>query len=296
MKKILCDPLVHFLLIGAGLFLLFGWKGGSAPMPAGPAPSSSPEIVMTRGDIEQLIDTFRRTWQRAPAEEEIDKLVEDFVRDEIFYREAMASGLGHDDSVIRRRMRLMMEFMFEDISSQAEPTEQDLLKFMEAHIEAYRVDPQIGFQQVFIDTDRRGEQAETDTLSILARLAAGADPTALGDTFLLGAAFPPAPLWEIQGQFGEAFGKALLELPPDQWSGPLQSAYGLHLVRIGHYTPALLPELDDIREKIKLDWAVAHQQQMKDEAYARLKQRYKVTVELPPSETVTASQRAAPGR
>jgi hypothetical protein len=296
MKKILRDPLVHFLLIGAAMFLLFGWKGGSTPMPAGPATSPSPEIVVAQRDIEQLIDTFRRTWQRAPDKEEIDRLVDGFVRDEIYYREAMASGLGHDDSVIRRRMRLMMEFLLEDISSQTEPTEQELLKFMEVHTDAYRIDPQIGFQQVFVNTDKREEQAGTDALSILAQLAAGAEPTALGDALLLGAAFPPAPLWEIQGQFGEVFGKALLELPPDQWSGPLRSAFGLHLVRIVHYSPACLPELDDIREKVKLDWAVAHQQQIKDEAYARLKERYKVTVELPPSETPTVLQQAAPGQ
>ena len=133
MKKFFREPLVHFLLIGAGLFLLFGWRGGPASFPAGPSGPQSAKIVVATSEIDQMTGTFTRTWQRPPTEEEVKGLVEDFVRNEIYYREALAIGLDRDDGVIRRRLRQKMEFIFEDISSRTEPTEEDLLAYMKKH-------------------------------------------------------------------------------------------------------------------------------------------------------------------
>ena len=93
MNKMMREPLVHFLLIGAGLFLLFGWRGGPASLPAGQSGPQSLKIVVPQDEIDQTIATFTRTWQRPPTEEEAKGLVEDFVRNEIYYREALAMGL-----------------------------------------------------------------------------------------------------------------------------------------------------------------------------------------------------------
>ena len=119
MKKLLKDPLLHFLLIGAALFLVFG-------LIKGPAGNEENRIVITGGDIESLQANFARTWQRPPTESELAGLIEDKVRDEIAYREAVAMGLDQDDAVIRRRLRMKMELLVEDIAGLSSPTDEEL--------------------------------------------------------------------------------------------------------------------------------------------------------------------------
>jgi parvulin-like peptidyl-prolyl isomerase len=259
MKKMVREPLVHFLLIGTGLFLLFGWRGGPAFPPAEQSGPQSAKIVVTRYDIDQTIATFTKTWQRPPTEEEAKGLVEDLVRNEIYYREALAIGLDRDDGVIRRRMRQKMEFIFEDISSRTEPTDEELLAYMKMHPDSYRVDPQIAFRHVYVNVARRGKSAGADALEILAQLNAGADPGKVGDPILLDAEIELSPLWDIKKQFGEEFGRNLLELKSGKWAGPVRSGYGLHLVHATKRVGGRLPELKEVREMVKRDWTFERQ-------------------------------------
>ena len=173
MKKMVREPLVHFLLIGAGLFLLFGWRSGPASLPAGQSGLPSAKIVVAQDEIDRMVGVFSRTWLRPPTNEEIQGLIDTFVRDEIFYREAVAAGLDRDDTVIRRRLRQKMEFIFEDITAQTEPTDEELLAYMKKHPDSYRVDPQIAFRHVYVNVDKRGKNAEADARQILAKLNEG---------------------------------------------------------------------------------------------------------------------------
>ena len=281
MKRFLKEPMLHFLLVGAGLFMIFDMQGGPAVRAVGLTALPSLQVIVTQNDIRQMTGLFVKTWQRAPTEAETQRLIEAFIRDEIYYREALAVGLDRDDSLIRRRMRLKMEYLFEDIAAQVEPTDQQLKDFLDQHAESYRHDPMIGFRQVFVNSDRRGATAEADARSILTQLSHAIDPDTLGDPFLLGAQFLPTALWEIKGQFGEPFAAALFELVPGRWQGPIRSGFGLHLVRVETRIEAQLPDLDAVREVLKRDWAVANQQKLKDDAYARVRERYHVTVEPP---------------
>jgi hypothetical protein len=287
--KFFREPLVHFLLIGAGLFLLFGWRGGPAALPPGQSGPQSAKIVVAPGDIDQMVATFTRTWQRPPTEEEAKGLVEDFVRNEIYYREALAIGLDRDDGVIRRRMRQKMEFILEDITAQTEPTDEEILAYMKKHPDSYRIDPQIAFRHVYVNNARRGKNAGTDALEILAQLNAGADPGTVGDPILLDAEIELSPLWDIKKQFGEEFGRNLLELKNGIWAGPVRSGYGLHLVFITKRVGGHLPELKEVREMVKRDWTFERQKEMKDAAYAKLRERYVVIVEKTKVDDNTAS-------
>ena len=208
LQKLLREPLLHFLLIGAGLFLLFGWRGGPASLPGGPSGVQATRIIINQSDIDQLIDTFTRTWQRPPSKEEAKSLVEDLVRSEIYYREALAIGLDRDDAVIRRRMRQKMEFIFEDISALAEPTDEDLQAFLKKHSEQYLVDPQVSFKHVYVNADKRGKNAESDARQILAQLNEGVDPDTVGDSFCWIRRSDFHRLWDIKKQFGESSPRA----------------------------------------------------------------------------------------
>ena len=275
------EPLLHFLLIGAALFLLYGWRGNSVSSPGGQAGTPTAQIVVTRDAIEQMNGQFAKTWQRPPTEDEQKGLIEDFIRNEIYYREALAIGLDRDDEVFKRRLRQRMEFVFEDITSLAEPADEDLRKCLEEHREKYLTDPQISFRQVFFNANKRGKNAESDAQQSLAQLNQGADPASVGDPTLLEPEVKLSPLWEIKKQFGDDFGGRLLELKTGAWSGPIRSAYGLHLVFVRERTDKRLPDVNEIRETLKRDWTAQKQKELKDAAYAKMRQRYAVTIERP---------------
>src|SRR6516165_10118526 len=96
------EPLAHFLVIGALLFLLSSWRGNSP---------RSATVVVDKGKIENIVAQFKRTWQRSPTEKELDGLIEQAVKDEIYYREAVAQGMDQDDIVIRRHLRQKLEIV-----------------------------------------------------------------------------------------------------------------------------------------------------------------------------------------
>lgn len=279
--KLFREPLLHFLLIGAALFLLYDWKGKPASMPGGQAGTPAAQIIVSRDALEQMSSQFAKTWQRPPTEEEQKGLVEDLVRNEIFYREAIAIGLDRDDEVLKRRLRQKMEFIFEDIASVPEPTDEDLKAFMNKHREKYITDPEMSFRQVYISTDKRGKSAESDARQVLAQLTEGADPGSAGDPTLLEPEVPLSPLWDIRKQFGDDFSRSLLDVNPGRWSGPIRSGFGLHLVFVRERVSVRLPDLKEARDMVKRDWTAERQKELKDAAYAKIRGRYAVMVERP---------------
>jgi len=236
-----------------------------------------------------MIAVFGKTMQRTPTKEELKGLVEDFVRNEIYYREAIAIGLDRDDAVLKRRMRQRMEFIMEDVTSGLEPSDEDLTAFMKKYPENYLIDPQLSFRQVYVNYDKRGKNAESDARQILAQLNAGADPDSVGDPFLLESEIKLSPLWDISKQFGEPFSKSLLQLKQGRWEGPIRSGYGIHLVFLKKRVGERLPELKEVREVLKRDWTYERQRELKDAAYAKIRERYTVTVEGLKAETATAA-------
>lgn len=290
--KLFREPLLHFLLIGAALFLLYDWKGKPASMPGGQAGTPAAQIIVSRDALEQMSSQFAKTWQRPPTEEEQKGLVEDLVRNEIFYREAIAIGLDRDDEVLKRRLRQKMEFIFEDIASVPEPTDEDLKAFMNKHREKYITDPEMSFRQVYISTDKRGKSAESDARQVLAQLTEGADPGSAGDPTLLEPEVPLSPLWDIRKQFGDDFSKSLLDVNPGRWSGPIRSGFGLHLVFVRERVSVRLPDLKEARDMVKRDWTAERQKELKDAAYAKIRGRYAVMVERPNANVAPLSSAA----
>lgn len=275
MKHILREPLVHFLVLGMGIFLVHG-------ILPGPSGSEAREIVVSSGRIEHLSMGFERTWQRPPTPVELRGLIDDWVREEISTREAMALGLDRDDTVIRRRLRQKLEFVTEDMSADPEPTDADLRAYLEAHADAFRVEARFTFSHVYLDLARRGDDLVRDAARLLAQLRdAKADPSALGDSFLLERTFRSASSSEISKLFGEGFAASLGALALGQWEGPVQSGYGLHLVLVRERTEGRVPDLSEIRGDVAREWMNARRLAWTEECYQALLRGYHVTVEHP---------------
>jgi hypothetical protein len=178
--------------------------------------------------------------------------IQDYIREEVLYRTALALGLDKDDTIIRRRLRQKMEFLFED--AVPPPQEPELRAYLEAHPEKFRTQALISFRQVFV-SQTRGATAEADARQILSRLSGGApDAANEGDPLLLGDGFSRTPLDRIAALFGESFAQAVAQSVSGSWVGPLRSAYGLHLVLVTAAEPAELPPFEQVRPALEREW------------------------------------------
>ncbi len=268
------EPLLHFLLLGAGLFLLFRLVGGDSQAPK--------EIVVTEARVEALAESFARTWMRPPTAQELTGLVDDYVKEEIFYREAVTMGLDRDDVVIRRRLRQKLEFISEDVAAAQEPTEQQLQDYLDAHAEKFVEPDRQSFQQVYFSPERRGEAAVRDAEKLLNELLAGrgpADPAEAGDPTLLPPGLEAATPQQIANTFGEDFALRVAEAPVGQWTGPIRSSFGWHVLRVAERSPGTTPTLEAIRPIVAREWQSEQRQRLGDQFYQAMRSQYDVRVE-----------------
>ena len=269
-KNLWREPLVHFLLIGAALFLVYDLTREVA--------SEAPNrIVVNSGQVEQLVANFKRTWMRPATEDELAALVENHVREEVFYREALAMGLDQNDPLVRRRMRMKLEFILEDLSSQ-EVTDEVLTTFLQQHPNKFRTEAQVSFQQVFLNPDKRKDM-DSDAKKLQASLNGGAAPETLGDPTLVPYKFSLATQSEIARSLGERFAQDAIKLTPGDWTGPVYSAYGGHLLKVSERVEARQPELAEIRALVKREYLVQQRKEQKNLAYQKLREGYQVTIE-----------------
>jgi hypothetical protein len=275
--KLLREPLVHFLLLGAVLFGVFALVGDRGSARDG-------HIVVTPGHLEHLMISFTRTWQRPPTAQELAGLIDDYIRDEVLYREAVAMGLDRDDTIVRRRLRQKLEFLTEETAEMAAPSDEELQTFLQQHLDAFRVEPRLAFRHIYLSRDRRGDAANAAARQLLLQLTRGdaaMDPTVLGDPFLLPPEVALASRSEIARLFGDAFATQLQHLELGRWTGPIESAYGLHLVFVRERVDGRIPALAEVREAVQREWLAARRKAVNEQFYQRLRARYTVTVEQP---------------
>ena len=277
--KIIKEPLLHFLLLGGGLFLLFNMMNGATV-------DKPNTIVVTPGKVEQLSANFSRTWQRLPTEQELDGLLKSYLRDEVFYREAIALGLDQDDNLIRRRMRQKLEFILEDVTAMMDPTDEELTAYMQQHEDQFRLQAQLSFRQIYLSPDKR-EDFKADAEKMLSRLNAAEiseqqseqQSEQLGDQIMLEHEFKLSSQSDIERRFGQAFARQILALPTGVWSGPVISGYGGHLVLVSERVAGRLPALAEVREEVQRDWLLEQRNILKEDTYQKLLQEYEIVLQ-----------------
>ena len=225
MRLLLKEPLLHFLLAGALLFGVYAWRVRGA----GAAGAARPQVRITEADVRALEAYRGGCWNRHSTPDEMRGLVRDFVKEELLAREARAMGLEENDSEVRHRLAAKMNFFVQDITRRPAPTDDDLRQFYAAHLRLFQC---VSFTQVSFSPQKR-KDAMADAKAALASLTQGAVKEAqVGDRLAGAEAITNADLQAIVDQFGRPFAEAVFSLPPGVWSGPLESAYGLQLVRV----------------------------------------------------------------
>ena len=292
MKKLLSEPLVHFLLLGGALFLLYA---GLSKDQAGPRE----DVVVTTGQIENLSATFAKAWHRPPTAEELKGQIDQYVKEEILSREAISLGLDRNDTVIRRRLQQKLEFLAEDFAAAAEPTDTELADYLTKHPNQFAQDQRFTFRQVFLNPEKRGDQLEANTTTLLAELkrrGADAEVSTLGDSFLLPGEFTDEPQRAVAAQFGQEFAVELAQLTPGEWSGPIQSGYGAHVVFVTARTEGRLPALDEVREQVKRELLNARRLEANQKFLDNLLQKYRVRIQSPEVESKPEAKTTAMNR
>ncbi len=269
MRRLLREPLLHFALIGALLFALYGWVNGGGSY----APQ---EIVVTQGQLDNLRAQFARTWQRQPSDKELNGLVEQWVRDEVFYREGQALGLERNDPVVRRRIAQKLEFIA-DGQAPVAPGDAELQAWLDSHRDKYAQEPSYTLRQVYFDPARRGARIDTDIGAAQAALQAGRAVD--GDSTMLPAELQVASTFEVTRIFGTDFAKGLEALPLGAWAGPVRSGFGLHLVKIEQREDGRPATLAEVRDAVERDWLRARSMQTKEDFYKKLRANYTVRIE-----------------
>jgi len=274
-RKLLGEPMLHFLLIGIALFGAYRWRA--------PGDSGGRRIVITQGVVDDLVTQHVAARGREPSAVELDHLIESYVRDEILYREGVRLGLDRDDIVVKRRVRQKIEMIAEEDASTQAPTDADLSAYLVAN-QARFVQPAIlTFEQVFIGESTSGRGVVHAVAVTLAALRKGGDPVELGKPTLLPHRLTLTPADLVARDFGASFAAALEKVPVGEWVGPIDSSFGAHYVRVLDRTPAIAPQLAAVRDHVVREWENERRQRARNDAYTKMRGEYAVSIEAKPS-------------
>ena len=269
LKRLLREPLVHFLAIGSLVFLAFTAVDDNRAPPA--------DVILIGPErIDQIAAGFSSVWKRMPTDEELDALIEEEVREEVYYRDALRIGLDRNDALVRRRLRLKMEFLIDTSADLLVPIAGELEVYYTANEQDYRFEPRLAFEQIYLGETPSWESVAR-TLRVLQSDPA-TDPSTLGQRTYLPAELGLSSSDSVYGVFGKGFFERLTKLPLGAWQGPISSTYGVHMVRILDTLPARTPPLLEVRDNVLRDWKLAKTQEVRDQDYTARRERFVVEI------------------
>jgi hypothetical protein len=269
LQRFLREPLLHFIAIGGLFFLIFTAVNDVSE-------NSIDTIIITPERIAQIATGFNGVWNRMPTAKELDNLIKEEVRSEVYYRDALALGLDKNDAVVRRRLRQKMEFLTDTGIYLQEPSPGELETYFAANKQAYRSEPRLAFEQIFLG-ESPPEYTVSQTLKTLLSKPA-MDPSSLGQRTLLPAQLKLSQPDAIDSVFGKGFYNQIAELAPGEWVGPVTSVYGTHLIRTLDGQPARIPPLEEVRDFVLQHWKSAKAQENREQDYAKRRSRYIVEI------------------
>lgn len=255
------EPLVHFLILGAAIYaLLMSLNPGVDP--------SSRMIRVDEEQAAQLALGFERVMGRAPTDAELDARIDQWVREEVLFREGLRLGLDQGDAVVRQRIISKMDMSASAAAEAAEPSEELLRDYFEANIDQYAGDVRLTFDQLYFR-----EEAQARAALIQGNGESRADPISLP------ARLDDAARGELEARFGAVFTSAISALDESEsWQGPIRSGFGWHIVRIEQKREQSA-QFEMYRERVENDWRSAEISRRKDEAYRVLSDAYTIEID-----------------
>lgn len=275
MKKLFTEPLLHFLLLGLGLFILYAWVSDET--------DSAETIVIDDYDMNNLIASWEMQWKRLPTHEELKSLVEQNIRQEVLYQEALKMNLDHNDQIIKRRLAQKMNFLSNDLATIKEPSDEELRAYLEQNLENYLLPAVYSLYQISFSHDyhKNPKKMAESTLEKYGHL----EPDALqqkGDPLPFDFFLDGIDVDRLDRTFGMNFTKGLEAQGMGSWSGPVRSGYGWHLVYITEKRGPEAPEFEQVKNALITDFEYEHQKKVNEQIFNELKKNYDVVFDLDP--------------
>jgi peptidyl-prolyl cis-trans isomerase C len=274
--RLLREPLLHFLLAGLALF-----AGYRALNPDGGGREPSNRIELSDDDVQQIALAWRAQWQRPPTADEMRGLLDDRIREEILYREALALGLDKGDTIVKRRLAQKMAFLAEDISSLRDPSTAELKAWYDKNPARFALPARVSFRHLYFSPDRRGEgvrAAAAKALPSLAGKPGNARTVGIADKFMAQDYYAERDPEQVAEVFGLKFAQELVRLNPGMWQGPVESGLGWHLVFVEAVAPGRTPAFEEVQAAVKAGWIEAQRAEMRTRAFDAMKARYEIVL------------------
>jgi len=264
-KKILKEPVVLFILFGLILFVAYQYVTDYYDQ-------QNKRIEVSQAQVELLRESFTKTWNRQPTEQELNAQIENFIKDEIFYKEAVAIGLDKSDVAVKRRLRQIMELMMDEMAT-VYPSEDQLKKYLSENPDKFKADPMISFRHIYFSTDHREKAIE-----VLSKLkeTLPVDAGNFEGLALIPNEFSGETYRAVERLFGKSFTDEVFTLEAGSWEGPLESAYGFHLVYVSEITVGYIPELLEIWDEVEREWSLERRTEFKEQQYLQIKEKYNI--------------------
>jgi len=281
---LLKEPLFQFLLLGAAIYGAYGLYG--------PPEESSDErtVIVDKNRIDSIITQWDSRWKRPPTRQELDGIINAYVREEILYRKAVEIGLNEDDPITRRRLAQKLEFLTKNIALLKKPEDGELEQYFKDNIDLFRAPDLISFYHVFIDPDARGNATLDDAAKLMEDLQKAGAPdsnaAAAGDRFMLENKYSQASKLDVRRHFGSGFAESIMQLEPGKWHGPVLSGFGVHLVYVFEIIETAPPKLSDVQEKVLVSWQEKQQEKFNKDFFENLKANYDVIVAEVPEDRI----------
>jgi hypothetical protein len=254
LKKLYQDPLVLFVIFGVLVFSLYNYLQEAADIP----------VELSDDNRTMFVKQFELLTGRTATQADIAEIEQNYIQEEVLFREALAAGIHLTDSEIRGK--LIEEMRYQATGELSEPNEQDLVQYYLKHIKRYAIEPSLSFQHVFFE-----QQPESE---ILDKLIAG--ETITGDEFWRGRVLPNYGISMIRGMFGKSFLDSLTSATTNEWYGPKQSMFGWHFVKVTGSHPSMPLTFEQAKMQVSNDYTVDILETSIDDFIDKLDDKYKI--------------------
>ena len=240
---------------------------------------SRPEIIITEAEVAHQLARWERLWRRPPTNEELRQAIDSYVRNEILYREALARNMDREDPRVRIALIQKMQMLAAGQADARGVTEKEISAFFSLRKEKYRIPARVSLLQVFFGD---GENSRARAEKLLSQFQEQEPSEAIlreaGDSTMLETVQEAVTALDLEKLFGTEFTAEVLALPAGKWSGPVRSGYGLHVVKIFDRTPGRIPELAEVRDKVKSDLQYEARRASQEQGYQEIAGKYRVVI------------------
>lgn len=272
-KSLMREPLLQFLAAGFGLFVIFDGLQGTADNP------HQQRIDVTADEVRHIEMAWLARWQRPLSDSQLQGLIDEYVKEEILYREALRLGLDKNDTIIRRRLAQKMDFLADDVAALRDPAPGVLEHWYANKREHYAPPLLVTFHHLFFASDKWGADAQRRARSAMAGLTGKTDGE--GDVFMFQKAYAEQSRDQVARVFGSMFATTLFQQASGRWVGPIESGYGWHLVWVDALARPPAPPFETVAQQVKSDWLSEQRAAAKRSSFDALKARYDIVVTMP---------------